>query len=188
MPNYNQNDSFDIDTSEGSYTEASSTKKRRKRGIIRRGDDDQLILSKSQARSINKTNRNISSNINNLLDDIHIMTHGVSRTDKIDSLRKDFESLLSDEIDSVTKTTDGDTTSFLTKLLSENRKYGTQSVRDLEKSLDYNNAELQGFLEEQYRNRLNNTKQFSSIEIDWLNKPIFMKLPVNLQNLNKQLQ
>lgn len=111
-------------------------------------------LTKRQASQINKHNRNISGNINALKDNLNSMTYGIKRTDKADSLVQDFNSLLTNEINDITKTADGDTTSFITKLLSENNKKSAATMRDLENIFDSNDGQLQAFMMEQYRNRL----------------------------------
>ena len=48
------------------------------------------VLTKRKASLINKSNRNISGNINALMDNINIMTYGISRSDKINALNDEF--------------------------------------------------------------------------------------------------
>lgn len=112
------------------------------------------ILTKSQASALNRSNRKISGNINQLMDNISTMTYGISRTDKIDKLNDDFSSLLKGEIDDLKKTTDGDTTSFITKLFSDNNKRLSSATRELEDIFNVQEGQLTAFLEEAYRNRM----------------------------------
>lgn len=111
-------------------------------------------LTKRQAGRINRLNRNISGNINALMDNLNSMTYGIARKDKSDSLIDDFNSLLKTEISDITKTSNGDTTSFITKLLSENNKKSIASMKSLENIFDSNDGQLQSFMMEKYRNRL----------------------------------
>lgn len=112
------------------------------------------VLTKRQASVINKGNRNISGNINSLMDNLNTMTYGINRTDKIDSLIDDFNSLLKGEMEDITKTANGDTTAFITKLFSENNKKIAASMKDIESLFDAQEGQLEAFLNEQYRNRL----------------------------------
>lgn len=111
-------------------------------------------LTKRQAASINRSNRNISGNINALMDNIANMTYGIQRTDKIDTLVDDFNSLLKSEINDISKTAEGDTTSFITKLFSENNKKLAGSVKDLEDIFNVEEGQLESFLKESYQNRM----------------------------------
>lgn len=117
-------------------------------------NNNTLHLTKRQAAQINRGNRNLSGNINALMDNLNVMTHGTPRSDKIDSLADDFKSLLSNEMGTITKTTDGDTTSFITKLFSENNKKMATEFSDMENMFNANDGQLQAFMTEQYRNRL----------------------------------
>ena len=117
-------------------------------------NDNGLHLTKRQASQINRGNRNLSGNINALMDNLSVMTHGIPRSDKIDSLADDFKSLLSSEMSDITKTSDGDTTSFITKLFSENNKKLATEFKDMENMFNANDGQLQAFINEQYRNRL----------------------------------
>ena len=119
----------------------------------RNGNDDNT-LTKRQASVVNRGNRNISGNVNALLDNLHTMTYGIQKTDKIDGLMDEFNSLLKTEIDSISKTANGDTTSFITKLFSENNKRAMASIKDLENVFNTDEGQLEAFLNEKYRNRL----------------------------------
>ena len=111
-------------------------------------------LTKRQASILNRSNRNISGNINGLMDNINNMTYGISRTDKINKLNDQFNSLLKREVDSITKTTDGDTTSFITKLFSENNKKVATNMASIESMFNIEEGQLESFLQDKYQNRL----------------------------------
>ena len=65
-------------------------------------------LTKQQAGRINRTNRNISANLNALMDNLSSMTYGTQKDTKIDSLITDFNSLVKSEIHDIRSSTDGD--------------------------------------------------------------------------------
>ena len=111
-------------------------------------------LTKRQASTINKNNRKISANLNSLLDELSSMTYGVRQTDKVDELSSAFDNLLKSEITNLNSTADGDTTSFLTKLFSENNKRIATANADLEDIFGVNEGQLESFLTEAYKNRL----------------------------------
>lgn len=111
-------------------------------------------LSKGQARSINRGNRQISGNINALMNTLANMTYGIQRTDKVDSLADEFNSLLSSEVASLSQSSDGDTTGFITRLFSDNNKRSAQAVKDIEGIFNVDSGQLEAFIAEQYRNRL----------------------------------
>lgn len=111
------------------------------------------FLTKRQASFINKGNRNISGNINSLQDNLDNMTYGIQKTGKIDSLIDEFNSLLKGEIDDINRTAEGDVTSFITKLFSDNKKI-TFNAKDINTLFNSEENQLQSFITEQYKNRL----------------------------------
>lgn len=111
-------------------------------------------LTKRQASVINKKNRNISSNLNTLMDTLHSMTFGVQRTDKVDNLKDEFDAILKGEINSINKTNEGDMTSFIAKVMSNNNKRVASLGKSLEDAFNTDEGQLEAFLTEQYRNRL----------------------------------
>lgn len=117
-------------------------------------DNGSPIYTRRQANVINKSNRQISGNINALMDNLNMMSYGIQKTDKIDNLVDDFNSLLKSEISNITKSADGDTTSFITKLFSENNKRIASSANDLEEIFNSDEGMLNSFLNEKYKNRL----------------------------------
>ncbi len=116
--------------------------------------DGTPALTRRQAGAINKGNRRLSGNINVLMDELNTMTYGVQKTDKIDKLMDEFNNLLKSEVDTVTKVADGDTTSFITKLFSENNKRVAADMKTLEDFFAGNEDQLETFINEQYKNRL----------------------------------
>lgn len=112
------------------------------------------VLTKRQAAQINKGNRNISGNINALMDKLSTMTFGNPRTDKIDNLSDTFKSLLKTEMDAVSRRGEGDVTSFITKVLSDNSKRAASGFKEIENIFNDNNGQLEAFMDEQYKNRL----------------------------------
>ena len=115
---------------------------------------DLSALTKRQASAINRDNRNLSANTNEIIDSLHSMTYGVQRTDKIDSIMDQFDHLLNDEISSINKRADGDVTSFITKLFSDNNKKLTSALNSIDELFDLNEGQIESFLTEQYKNRM----------------------------------
>ena len=112
-------------------------------------------ITPRQASAINKSNRKISGNINQLMDNLHNMTYGIDRNDKVDSLMSDFNALMKTEVDTISKASGGDTTSLITKLVSDRRKHNISSMADLENLFTSQSEEnLESIFNEQYRNRL----------------------------------
>lgn len=111
-------------------------------------------LTKRQASVINKGNRKLSGNINALMNNLSNATYGIQKSDVIDSLVSDFNQLMKPEIDSISKVTDGDTTSFLTKLVSQNNKRIASEFREISDLFNTNEGQLESFISEQYKNTL----------------------------------
>lgn len=118
----------------------------------RSGDNE--FLTKSQARAINKGNRQLSGNINSLLDDLNSITYGIQKTDKVDTLNDEFEQLFKTEMDSLKKVSNGDTTSFFTKLLSDINKRTSEGMSTLEDLFNIDGGQISAYIQDQYKNRL----------------------------------
>lgn len=116
--------------------------------------DSLSSLTPRQASAINRGNRKISGNISALMDELNTMTYGIQKTDKIDQLSDQFNSLLKGEVETIKKTTDGDTTSFITRLFSENTKRVAADMKTVEDFFSNNQEQLETYINEQYRNRL----------------------------------
>lgn len=117
-------------------------------------ENDLSNLTPRQASVINRGNRKISGNIAALMDELNTMAYGMRKTDKIDQLNSQFNSLLKGEVETIKKTTDGDTTSFITKLFSENTKRVAADMKTVEDFFSNNQEQLETYINEQYRNRL----------------------------------
>lgn len=111
-------------------------------------------LTKQQAGRINRTNRNISANLNALMDNLSSMTYGTQKDTKIDSLITDFNSLVKSEIHDIRSSTDGDSVNFITRLISDNNKKLAGASRDLEDIFGTDEGQIQALFNEQYKNRL----------------------------------
>ena len=111
-------------------------------------------LTKRQANRINRTNRNLVNNINALKDQLSNINYGTTNLDRIDNLSTTFNKILKTEMDDISKSSSGDTTSFITKLFSENNKRMASTIKDLESVFNSDQNRLETFLMERYRNRL----------------------------------
>lgn len=111
-------------------------------------------LTKQQAGRINRTNRNISANLNALMDNLSSMTYGTQKDTKIDSLITDFNSLVKSEIHDIRSSTDGDSVNFITRLISDNNKKLAGASKDLEDIFGTDEGQIQALFNEQYKNRL----------------------------------
>lgn len=111
-------------------------------------------LTKSQAGRINRINRNISGNINQMMDSLNTMTYGTKRDTKVDSLVNSFNSLLKTEITDIRKGNSGNSVDFITQVLSENNKRLAGASKDLEDIFGTDEGQIQALFTEQYKNRL----------------------------------
>lgn len=111
-------------------------------------------LTKQQAGRINRMNRNISGNINQMMDSLNTMTYGTKRDTKVDSLVNSFNSLLKSEITDIRKGSGGDSVDFITKVISENNKRIAGASKDLEDIFGTDEGQIQALFTEQYKNRL----------------------------------
>ena len=111
-------------------------------------------LTKSQAGRINRINRNISGNINQMMDSLNSMTYGTKRDTKVDSLVNSFNSLLKTEITDIRKGNGGNSVDFITQVLSENNKRLAGASKDLEDIFGTDEGQIQALFTEQYKNRL----------------------------------
>lgn len=115
--------------------------------------------SRQSIRSRNKSNRNTSGTINELLSQIGNMTLRTSQSDDIERLNTQFNEILRGESDNFNRSGGEDTTSFLSKLFrdSNSRLVQTDTVMDqLNNIFDdaTNEGSIRSFLNEAYRNRM----------------------------------
>lgn len=110
-------------------------------------------LSNGQVNKINKKNRKISSNINQFLDQLHFDAFKRMRISDVDNLDAKFNSIMNTENSYINKKVDGDTTSFLMKLVSNSEKKKF-SVDDLNEAFNLNSGAIESFISSVYTNRL----------------------------------
>ena len=107
------------------------------------------------------TNRrfsNISKQLNNILGQANLDLYGTDRVSQTEALNQSFQSLMQEELTTLTGKDAGDNSSFLAKLSSNDRK-ATATINQLISSqfMDMDgsqNSMLQGFIEDAYKNRL----------------------------------
>ena len=115
--------------------------------------------SKRSIRSRNKSNRNISGTINEMLSQIGNMTLRTSQSDDVERLNGQFNDILRSESDGFNRSGGDDTTSFLSRLYrdSNSRLVQTDTIMDqLNNIFDdaSNEGSIRSFLNEAYRNRM----------------------------------
>ena len=115
--------------------------------------------SKRSIRSRNKSNRNISGTINEMLSQIGNMTLRTSQSDDVERLNGQFNDILRSESDGFNRSGGDDTTSFLSRLYrdSNSRLVQTDTIMDqLNNIFDdaTNEGSIRSFLNEAYRNRM----------------------------------
>jgi hypothetical protein len=95
--------------------------------------------------------------LSNILGWANLSLYGTDRTSDVDSLNQSFNSIMKNEISSITGKTEGDTTSFLSKLSSKDRKETAMSNIISNQFMSISgeeNSSLQSFIHEAYKNRL----------------------------------
>lgn len=110
-------------------------------------------LSTGQVNKINKKNRKISSNINQFLDQLHFDAFKRMRVTAVDDLDAEFNNVMNTENNFINKRVDGDTTSFLMKLVSNSDKKKF-SVDELNDAFNLNSGAIESFISSVYSNRL----------------------------------
>lgn len=106
----------------------------------------------------NKQNRNISGNINAIIDQLQSMTFGSTQNDDVEQLNTQFNDILKGEMDSYNRA-GGDTTSFISNIFkdSQDRVNGTASfVTQLNNIFEDsgNEGSIRSFIDAAYKNRL----------------------------------
>ena len=107
------------------------------------------------------TNRrflNITKQINNIMGQANLDLYGTDRVSQTEALNQSFQALMQEELTTLTGKSEGDNSSFLAKLSSNDRK-ATATINQLISSqfMDMDgsqNSMLQGFIEDAYKNRL----------------------------------
>lgn len=105
----------------------------------------------------NKRVKNTFRQLSNILGQANLSLYGTDRTSDIDTLNQTFQGVLKNELETITGKTEGDTSSFLSKLSSNDRKATAMenliSNQFMSISGEENSA-LQSFIHEAYKNRL----------------------------------
>ena len=105
----------------------------------------------------NRRIKNSFRQLSNIIGQANLTLYGTDRVSDTDALNKNFQSIMKNELESLTGKSEGDTSSFLSKLSSKDRKSTAMenliSNQFMSISGDENSA-LQAFIHEAYRNRL----------------------------------
>lgn len=104
-----------------------------------------------------KTFQNINKQLNNTLGQSNLSLYGTDRTSDIESLNSQFSEILNSGMKTITSKEDGDVTSFLSKLVSRDRKINAMDeMFDNQFSGISGNdvSAMQSFITEAYKNRL----------------------------------
>ena len=128
----------------------SKSKKSNKNDEISDIEKGSLLLNDKSVK------RNLSQ-IENLLGQANLNLYGTDRTSEVDVLNNRFQSLLHDEIVTLTQKDEGDVTSFINKLYSADKKSTANANLFNNQFLSMTGDEvqaMQGFLYDMYRNRL----------------------------------
>ena len=104
-------------------------------------------------RRIRRTYRQLS----NVIGSANLSLYGTDRNSDVDSLNNTFQNMLHNEIGSIIGKNEGDTTSFLSKISSKDRKNNVMNEIISNQFMSVNgdgNSALQSFVQEAYKNRL----------------------------------
>lgn len=95
-------------------------------------------------------------NINNMIGQANLSMYGTDRNSDVDALNNKFQELLTDEIDNIKNHNDGDVTSFLSQIVSQDNKMNAQSELFDNQFMALSGDEystMQSFMYDAYRNR-----------------------------------
>lgn len=105
----------------------------------------------------NRRIRNAFRQLSNVMGQANLSLYGTDRTSDTDSLNQTFQDIVKNNLESITNKNEGDTTSFLSKLSSKDRKATAMeniiSNQFMSISGEENSA-LHSFIHEAYKNRL----------------------------------
>lgn len=105
----------------------------------------------------NRRIRNTFRQLSNIMGQANLTLYGTDRTSDTESLNKTFQSIMKNELESLTGKTEGDTSSFLSKLSSKDRKSTAMENLIANQFMSISgeeNSALQSFIHEAYKNRL----------------------------------
>ena len=137
-----------------------NVKTHKKGGVHKMARDSKSSKSGGQnIRSRNKSNRNITGNINELISQLGSMAFRTNNGEDIERLNLQFNDILRGETDGFNRSGGDDTTSFLSKLFrdSNSRLAQTDTVMDQLNNIfddSSNEGSIRSFINEAYRNRM----------------------------------
>lgn len=105
----------------------------------------------------NRHVKNSFRQLSNILGWANLSLYGTDRTSDVDLLNQSFNSIMKNELGSLTGKTEGDTSSFLSKLSSKDRKAAAMENIISNQFMSISgeeNSSLQSFIHEAYKNRL----------------------------------
>ena len=108
-------------------------------------------------RSNDKLFKRQLNNINNLIGRANLSLYGTDRTSEVDDLNIKFQSIMNEQIDGFTNRSDGDITSFLGQIISNDKKSSAVDELLNNQFMDMTGSEfstMQSFIYDAYRNRL----------------------------------
>ena len=114
---------------------------------------------KRSIRSINNLNRNISSNINNILTQLSTMTVGTPQNTDVEDLNAKFSEIMKSETNNFNRQSSRDTASFISDLFKDSKDRVTpynNLITQLDNIFDdsTNEGSIRSFIDEAYRNRM----------------------------------
>lgn len=105
----------------------------------------------------NRRVKNTFRQLSNMLGQANLSLYGTDRTSDVDSLNQTFQSLMKNELESITGKHEWDSSSFLSKLNSKDRKSTAMENIISNQFMSVSgeeNSTLQSFIHEAYKNRL----------------------------------
>ncbi|MDY3769137.1 MAG: hypothetical protein SOZ83_06030, partial [Sphaerochaetaceae bacterium] len=103
-----------------------------------------------------KTYKRHMLNINNMIGQANLSMYGTDRNSDVDTLNNKFQELLNSEMDTIKNHNDGDVTSFLSQIVSQDNKQNAQAEMFDNQFLSMTGDEystMQSFMYDAYRNR-----------------------------------
>lgn len=109
---------------------------------------------KINVNKLNRTNKKISGNINNIIDGLYTSVFGSDKNNDIGNLNNIFNSIVKDSLGELNSRTDGDVTSFITKLVSSSEKSNAYYNKQIEDIFNMKTNQIEMFLSDAYKNNL----------------------------------
>ena len=105
----------------------------------------------------NRQVKNSFRQLSNIIGQSRLSLYGTDRTSDVDSLNQTFQGIMKSQLESITGKADGDSSSFLSKLSSKDRKATAMEniiSNQFSSIAGEENSSLQSFINEAYKNRL----------------------------------